>query len=108
MEFYINFGTSGVVLGFVVLGLVLSVVDRAAADRLRARDWAGFTVWFLPGFNLLQVGGSLVELTASVGAALLTALLVNAVLGHLLAHDVSTRAARVVPPRLRPVGVPRG
>jgi hypothetical protein len=84
MEFYINFGTPGVLVGFLFLGVVVSLIDRAAARRLAGRNWAGFTLWYLPGFNLLQVGGSLVELTASVGAAWITTLLVNALIAHVL------------------------
>ncbi len=80
MEFYINFGTLGVVLGFLVLGVAVTALDRAAGVRLRRGDWKGFALWFLPGLSLLQVGGSLVELTSSAGAAVIAALLVNRLL----------------------------
>jgi len=76
-EFYINFGTLGVFLGFVILGTMIGVVDMVAAARLARGDWQVFALWYLPGLALLQVGGSLVEVTASAGAAILAAILVN-------------------------------
>jgi hypothetical protein len=80
MEFYVNFGTLGVVLGFGVLGLLLSIIDSTAGRKLSAGDWPGFALWYLPGLALLQVGGSLVEVTASSAASLVAALMVNQLL----------------------------
>lgn len=77
MEFYINFGRLGVVIGFLVLGAVLALVDRGAYQRLVAGDWQGCALWYLPGVSMLQVGGSLVEVTSSAAAAVVTAFLVN-------------------------------
>ena len=100
MEFYINFGTFGVVLGFVVLGMLLSIVDSAAGHKLAAGDWPGFALWYLPGLALLQVGGSLVDLTASVAASSVAALTVNQLLvrrariGERLDSGLSERAVR--------------
>jgi hypothetical protein len=86
MEFYINFGSLGVWLGFGLLGILLATVDRRASEALLQRNWAGFASWYLPGFSLLQVGGSLVELTASAAAALVVALLLNAVVKRWVTH----------------------
>jgi hypothetical protein len=80
MEFYVNWGTLGVVLGFGVLGLLLSIIDSTAGRKLSAGDWLGFALWYLPGLALLQVGGSLVEVTASSAASLVAALVVNQLL----------------------------
>jgi hypothetical protein len=80
MEFYVNFGSVGVVLGFGVLGWLLSVIDGTAGRKLANGDWPGFALWYLPGLAFLQVGGSLVEVTASVAASLVAALAVNWVL----------------------------
>jgi hypothetical protein len=77
MEFYINFGTAGVIGGFIIFGIIIAFLDRAAAYRLYRGDWQGFTLWFLPGIAFMQVGGSLVEVTSSAGAAVATAYLVN-------------------------------
>ena len=49
-----------------------------ARRRYRAvGDWPHFTLWFLPGLALLQLGGSLVEVTSTAGAAVVVALAVN-------------------------------
>jgi hypothetical protein len=77
MEFYINFGRLGVVVGFLVLGVVLALVDLGAYQRLVSGDWQGCAVWYLPGISLMQAGGSLVEVTSSAAAAVVVALLVN-------------------------------
>lgn len=89
LEFYINFGTLGIVVGFLVLGVIISVIDTAAHERLINGDWQGFVLWYLPGIAFLQAGGSLVEVTSSAGAAVVTALLVNRfVLRHLSGRRV--------------------
>jgi hypothetical protein len=79
MEAYVNFGRDGVVILFFILGAVLIWVDRWAALRLRQGDGNGFLVWYLPGLCLLQVGGSLSEMTAAAGASWLMAFTVNRV-----------------------------
>jgi len=80
LEFYINFGTIGVVLGACGFGVLLAVVDSMAGRRLVSGDWRGFALWYMPGLSLLQTGWSLVDITASAGAAVVNVLLVNHVL----------------------------
>jgi hypothetical protein len=69
LEFYINFGTTGVIVGFFVLGMLLRIIDMLAAVRLKAGDYPGFAFWYLPGLGLLQTGGSLVELVGTTAAS---------------------------------------
>lgn len=76
MEFYANFGTAGVVIGFGLLGTLLSALDMRAGANLRQGNWLGFMLYFLIGLGFLQVGGSLVELTSSSVA--------GAILGHIV------------------------
>lgn len=73
MEWYINFTMPGIVFGFVFLGGLTVFVDRAAAAALHAGDAGRFTFWFLPGMSVLHVGGSFVEMTATAGASLVIA-----------------------------------
>jgi hypothetical protein len=80
LEAYISFGTAGVIFGFVLLGTLVGAIDNAAGGRLWAGDMRGFLIIFLPGLSLLQVGGSVMELTSSAAAAVLAALLVNRLL----------------------------
>jgi hypothetical protein len=82
MEAYISFGSAGVLVGFVLLGCIVGFIDRRAGQHLFNGDVRGFAVWFLPGLSFLQVGGSIVELTSSVAAALVAVHLVNRLLGR--------------------------
>jgi hypothetical protein len=77
MEFYINFGGAGVALGFVLLGMIITMIDTWAGQRIWAGDWLQFTVWYLTGLAMIQAGGSLIEVVSSAGAAMLAVLLVN-------------------------------
>jgi hypothetical protein len=79
MEAYVNFGTMGVVIGFLVIGAVMAVADRSAFLALYRADLEAFTLWYLPGLSLLQLGGSLVEVTSTAAAGLVVALVLNAV-----------------------------
>ena len=77
MEFYVNFGEAGVIGGFMVIGFILALVDKKAGECFAKNNWLDFGCWYLPGAALMQVGGSLVEVTASAGAALAVSKLVK-------------------------------
>jgi hypothetical protein len=77
MEFYVNFGDVGVVLGFLVIGTVITIVDWSAWQPLQQGDWQRFLFWYLPGLSLLQIGGSLVEVTSSAASAAVLSLLLH-------------------------------
>jgi hypothetical protein len=77
LELYINFGAFGVIVGFLVFGSVIRMVDVAAARRVLTGQWPAFALWYLPGISLLQAGGSLVEVTSGAAAAIVAAMLVN-------------------------------
>jgi hypothetical protein len=95
MEFYVNFGTLGTIIGFVVMGILVTILDLTAAGRLAANDLHGFVLWYLPGISLLQVGGSLVEATVSAVASIVVAVLANKYLDRL-----QQREHRPLPARL--------
>jgi hypothetical protein len=77
LELYINFGTVGVLAGFFVIGGLMSWIDVEAGRRLAGGDVGGVVPLFLVGIALLQVGGSFVEASASAGASLTVAWLIN-------------------------------
>jgi uncharacterized membrane-anchored protein len=68
---------------------------------LERLDLHGFVLWYLPGIALLQVGGQLVELTASAAASLTVALVVNRYLDSWQAKRASNTPAYAAVPRLR-------
>lgn len=80
LEFYVNFGTWGVVFCFILLGAALRQFDARAASAMIRQDYKKFLVWFLPGLGFLQAGGNLVEVTTSVGAGIAGALIVGKII----------------------------
>ena len=73
MEFQINFGTPGVVVGFLMLGWLIGTLDRRAAMAERRGELGKVILFFLPCVALIQPNGSLVELFSGSAAALVGA-----------------------------------
>ena len=73
MEFQINFGTPGVVIGFLVLGWLMGMLDLKAAVAERRGDLGSLILFFLPCVTLIQPNGSLVEVFSGSAAALVGA-----------------------------------
>jgi hypothetical protein len=69
MEFQVNFGIVGVVVGFLLLGFLLGWLDRAAALAERSGNLGRTFVYFLPAVALIQPNGSIVELVSGGVAA---------------------------------------
>ncbi|THD77669.1 MAG: hypothetical protein E7812_12980 [Phenylobacterium sp.] len=74
MEFQINFGPVGVVIGFILLGWLIAYFDIKAALAESRGDLSRTLLFFLPGVALLQPIGSLVELSGGAASALIAAL----------------------------------
>jgi hypothetical protein len=74
MEFYINFGIPGVVVGFVLLGWLIGMLDFRAAAAERRADFKTVILCFTPAIAMINPGGSVVEITGGASAALLAAL----------------------------------
>ncbi len=79
MEFQINFGIPGVVIGFFLLGWLIGTLDRKAAIAEGRGDLGGVTLFFLPCVALIQPNGSLVDLLGGSAAAFVGALVWNQV-----------------------------
>lgn len=73
MEFQINFGIPGVVIGFLVLGWLIGTLDLKAAVAEGRGDLGAVILFFLPCVALIQPNGSLVDLFSSSAAALVGA-----------------------------------
>lgn len=82
LELYVNFGTASVLVGFFVLGCVLLIVDESAFAALVARDVRRFSLFYLPGLALLNVGGSFVESASTAAAGLAVAFAVTRFTGR--------------------------
>ncbi len=66
LEFYINFGIPGVLIGFLGLGYLLMRLDRGIMRSLAADDMRGLLLRAMPGLMLLQPGGNLLEILVGV------------------------------------------
>jgi hypothetical protein len=68
-EFYVNFGTLGVIGGFFLYGLLLGRLDLLAKMYLDKGDQRHFLFFFLIGLALLQPGGNLLEIVVTAVAS---------------------------------------
>jgi hypothetical protein len=96
LECYINFGRTGVVIGFFVIGMVLVLADRSALRALERGSVFGFTTRYLPALGLLQVGGSFAEVVSTAGAGLFVTLLMRAFAARFLPARPATLSASAV------------
>lgn len=74
MEFYINFGISGLLVGFIALGYAIAKLDLLAARKLLLGKPGDSILYFLPCVALIQPLGSMVELIGGSAAAVLAGL----------------------------------
>jgi len=69
MEFYVNFGWTGVAVGFFLFGFGLRFVDLLVSISIRDQEWSKAGLWFAVGLSAIQPIGQLVEVTTSMAAA---------------------------------------
>jgi hypothetical protein len=73
MEFQINFGIPGLIIGFLLLGYGIGRLDRLAAMADARGDFEKIFFYFLPAVALIQPNGSIVEMASGSAAALAAA-----------------------------------
>ncbi len=73
LEFYMNFGAPGVVVGFLILGFVLMRLDHGIMRALGFADLRTLLKYAMPGLTLMQPGGNLMEILIAVVAAVVGA-----------------------------------
>lgn len=83
LEFYLNFGWTGVVIGFMVLGALLAWLDRYVTVALKSRNAALLVAVGLPGLALVNPGGNLMEIVVAAIAAAVTGQLILAAIRHI-------------------------
>jgi hypothetical protein len=69
LEFYVNFGTWGVIMGFMLYGWMLGTMDVKIISCLWRGDQRGFLMRFMMCLALLQPGGNLLEIVVSVASS---------------------------------------
>ncbi|KAB2850827.1 MAG: hypothetical protein F9K44_03660 [Hyphomicrobiaceae bacterium] len=83
LEFYINFGTPCLIIGFVLLGAALRALDIRLAEALKAGQIQTVVLVFLTGSGLLQAGGSLNEVAASAASGVVFSIGISRLLSHI-------------------------
>lgn len=73
MEFQINFGYPGVIIGFLVLGWMIGWLDLKAGTAEQRGNLGRTVLFFLPCVALVSPGGSIVEMTGGAAAAVVAA-----------------------------------
>ena len=68
LEFYVNFGTTSVVFGFIIFGVGLAFIDQRAAFYLSQGDYWNLSRWMLPALGMIQPNGSLGEVVSALAA----------------------------------------
>lgn len=69
MEFHVNFGVVGVLVGMLLFGLMMTALDEAAAGALKHSNWLHFALWYVPALSLLQTGNNMVTLVAGFASS---------------------------------------
>jgi hypothetical protein len=69
LEFYINFGIPGVLVGFLGLGCLLMRLDQGIMRALANCDARGLLLRAMPGLMLMHPGGNLLEIVVGCAAA---------------------------------------
>ncbi|MCC6736304.1 MAG: hypothetical protein IT534_09270 [Bauldia sp.] len=98
LEFYYNFGTFGVIVGFLGFGYLLRFLDRKLMTGLVEGNLRLLLLYGMPGLALLQPGGSVIEIAVASIAAI--------VAGHLILAYERRRSRGPQRRRLRSPGTP--
>lgn len=85
LEGYVNFGSAGVFVLFLLYGMIIPIFDAQSRTALTQGNIRRFSLWFLTGFYLVNPS----ELLATVVAAMVSTFLV--LQGVFWAIDVITR-----------------
>lgn len=80
MEFYLNFGTIGVIIGFLIIGTIIASADELAAKYLNRKDIFNFTLVLVPVFSLLRVTDSFIGIVGGSVSGFLTIYIVNGII----------------------------
>jgi hypothetical protein len=73
LEFYVNFGTWGVIGGFLLFGWLISRMDLLVIRYLRQGDQGRFLFWFMICLALLDAGGNLIAIETTAASSAITA-----------------------------------
>jgi hypothetical protein len=73
LEFYANFGTWGVIGGFLIYGFLIGWMDIRVMECLHRGNRRGYLLWFMICVAMLQPGGNLLEIVVSAASSAVAA-----------------------------------
>ena len=103
MELQINFGYTGIVVGFFVLGWAIGKLDLMAALADRRGELGKVILYFLPCVAMIQPNGSIVEITGGPAAALVAAYLWSWLWTHRVERRSTARNGSIYAPAASPI-----
>jgi hypothetical protein len=68
LEFYVSAGSSTVIIGFLLFGVLITFLDQRAAFYLKFGDYWNVARWMLPALGLNQPTGALGEVVSACAA----------------------------------------
>ncbi len=95
-EFYVNFGYSGVIVGFLMLGFFVRIIDANAHRALLSGLVTSFAMYELIGYALIQPGADLFFIVAGVASAFVLSALISQPIAYVTALRPSPAPARKV------------
>jgi hypothetical protein len=95
LEFYVNFGWLGVLVGFFALGILLRYLDGRILQSLNDLNTRRLLLCVIPGFALLQPLGNLLEIIVAASGALAVAYVLGRFMGSRTAMRPLARVARI-------------
>lgn len=99
LEFYLNFGITGVAVGFLFMGFVIRFWDKKAITSLGRSEYWEYVKYHLMGVCALQPGGMLAEVVASSAAAWVLASALQMYFAGQNDGTVTTNLAKTTVPR---------
>jgi hypothetical protein len=73
LEFYVNYGDWGIIIGYLILGVALKIIDVSAGLSLRSGNIPSFMLWFLPGITMAQYSADMGEFVSNTATVILLA-----------------------------------
>jgi hypothetical protein len=84
LEFYANFGTLGIIGGFLLYGWLIGWMDIRIIDCLYEGNRKGFILWFMICAAMDQPGGNLLEVVVTAAGSAITAYVIGLFLSNRL------------------------
>ncbi len=93
LEFYVNYGTAGVIGGFLIYGWLFGTIDMLIMESLIRGNQKRFLLWFMVCLSLLQPGGNLLEILVSVASSIVSANAIAYILKLKSSHSLPDNSA---------------